>query len=77
MIHRPRPKFSLLALAGGLLKLFAIGVVAFAVLLFFLLLFNAPGLGEVLVHYAGPLLVKSGMSIVVLILAGIFIESLQ
>ncbi len=75
MAHRPKP--SLLHFAGYLLKLFAIWVVAFTLLLFFLAIFDAKPLGDALIMHVGPLLLKFGATTLLLIATGGFIESLR
>ncbi|KPQ35706.1 MAG: hypothetical protein HLUCCA11_09065 [Phormidesmis priestleyi Ana] len=75
MIHRPKP--SLLHLAGHLLKLFVIWVFAFTLILFFLMLFGAQPLGDLLIASVGPILLRFGATTVVLIITGVFIESLR
>lgn len=75
MARRPRP--SLLRFAGYLLQLFAIWVISFMLLLFFLAIFDAQSLGEALVDCVSPWLFKSGATIFFLIVTGCLIESLR
>ncbi|MGB3299877.1 MAG: hypothetical protein WBA76_16550 [Phormidesmis sp.] len=75
MVQRPKP--SLLHFAGYMLKLFAIWMIAFTLLLFCFVIFNARPLGDALIMHVGPLLLKFGATTFVLLVAGGFIESLR
>jgi hypothetical protein len=74
----PRPEQWLLRLAGYFLKLFVIWLFAFAGVMFFVMLFNAPDqVKELLIVHLWPLILKFGATTTVLMIAGVFIDSIR
>lgn len=72
-----RPKHSLLNFAGYMVKAFAACVFAFMTLLFFLTIFGAHDLAAALFNFYAMALCQFGASTAVVMLAGIFVESLR